>query len=434
MDAREVLRKKRDGGTLEASEIEAFLGDYCADRIPDYQASALLMAIFVHGMGEDELFHWTRAMLESGAVLDLAGVDGPKGDKHSTGGVGDKVSLPLAPALAALGVRVPMISGRGLGHTAGTLDKLEAIPGFRVDLATGEIPRLLERTGLAFAAQTSELVPADRKLYALRDATGLVESIPLIASSILSKKLAEDVDGLVLDVKFGSGAFLREAERGARLAETMLSLARRFDLEARAVQSSMAQPLGRAVGHALEVRESLDCLRGEGPADLRALVVALGGELLAALGLAADAGDGAERIAGALDDGSALERLKAVVEAQDGDPRALEDAGALERAPGVEIVAAGRAGHVSFDDCRAIGLAAAALGGARRAPGEPLDHAVGVICLRKWGDEVRAGDPLAELHHRNGRGLARARELAEAAFRVGEPRAAPPLVARRLGR
>ncbi len=269
MDPRDVIRRKRDGGRLGDDQIESFLSAYCADEIPDYQAAALLMAIFVHGMETDELVSWTRAMLASGTRLDFAAIARPKVDKHSTGGVGDKASIPLAPAVAACGVCVPMISGRGLGHTGGTLDKLEAIPGFRTDLDEAAFQRIAAEVGCAMGGQTEQLVPADRKLYALRDATGLVESIPLVASSILSKKLAEGLDGLVLDVKFGSGAFFPDVERGLELARTMIALGESFGLAASALHTAMDRPLGHAIGHALEIEESVACLEGGGPADLR---------------------------------------------------------------------------------------------------------------------------------------------------------------------
>ncbi len=330
MDARSVIREKRDGGELSEEQIRDFIGGYVKGEIPDHQAAALLTAIFIRGMTEDELCLWTRAMLESGKKLSFAELPQRKADKHSTGGIGDKVSIPLAPAVAACGVCVPMISGRGLGHTGGTLDKLESIPGFRTDLSEERIHRALDRTGVAFGAQTEEIVPADRKLYALRDATGLVESIPLIASSILSKKLAEGLDALVLDVKFGSGAFLPEPERGRDLARTMIALAGRFGLKAGAFLTAMDRPLGCAVGHALEIAESIDCLRGEGPGDLRELVLRLGGEMLRLVGAAATAGEGSGKIADAIDSGRALGVFELVLREQGGDPRVLRD---LSRLP-----------------------------------------------------------------------------------------------------
>ena len=428
MDVRASLRKPRDGGVRTQDDCEAFIGGYVDGGVPDYQASALLMAIFLHGMEADELFHWTGAMLRSGDVFDFADIAGPKADKHSTGGVGDKVSIPLGPAVAACGLRVPMVSGRGLGHTGGTLDKLEAIPGFRTNLSYSEFRGALERTGVAFGGQTETLVPADRKLYALRDVTGLVESIPLIASSIMSKKLAEGIDALVLDVKFGSGAFLPERERGEELARTMLGIARSFGLRATVYQTSMVEPLGRAVGHTLEIEESLACLAGDGPEDLRTLVTTLGGEMLAASGLAADVDEGARKVAASLDDGSALETMGRIIAEQGGDPRCIDDRSLLAHAPDVTPLTAESAGTLSFLDCRRVGLAVSALGGGRMQLDDVIDTAVGVVWRHKAGDEVAAGDVLCDIHHRAGHGLEVARAELSAAVHVGAPPELPPLV------
>jgi pyrimidine-nucleoside phosphorylase len=431
-DARAVIRRKRDGGELSGEEIEAFLAGYVRGEIPDYQASALVASIFIRGMSARELHDWTGAMLRSGKVLAFPELMQKKVDKHSTGGIGDKVSIPLAPALAACGVAVPMISGRGLGHTGGTLDKLESIPGFRTGLSEDEIHDCLDKTGVAFGAQTEDLVPADRKLYALRDATGLVESVPLIASSILSKKLAEGIDALVLDVKFGSGAFLPEVERGAELARTMLDLARHFGLPACAYQTAMDRPLGAAVGHALEIVESIDCLAGGGPADLRELVLLFGGELLRQVGRAATHEEGAAKIASALDSGRALGVFELVIRAQGGDPACIQDRSRLPRAPSVDPWKAEREGVLSFADNRQVGLAVAALGGGRAKLGDAIDPAVGIVWRVRAGETVRAGDVLAELHHRD-RGLEEARALLAGAVRIGAQVELPPLVLARFG-
>ena len=431
MSIRDVVRTKRDGGELSEGQIRDFMTGYVAGDVPDYQASALLMAIFVHGMGADELERWTRAMLESGAVFSFEGVERPKADKHSTGGVGDKVSIPLAPAVAACGVAVPMISGRGLGHTGGTLDKLEAIPGFRVRLSREEFARALERTGVAMGAQTDDLVPADRKLYALRDVTGLIESIPLIASSILSKKLAEGIEALVLDVKFGSGAFLPEPERGEELARTMIGIAGRFGLAATAFQTAMDRPLGSAYGHALEIAESIECLKGRGPEDLREVVVTLGGAMLERVGAAADHDAGRARIERALDDGTALDVFARVVEEQGGDPACLEDAARLGIAPKVEPVRAESDGFFVYRDVREVGRAIGALGGGRTRIEDEIDPSVGVVSLVPAGSRVTAGDDLFLVHHA-GRGVEEAVACLGRAIEVGPVESLSPLVLARL--
>jgi pyrimidine-nucleoside phosphorylase len=434
MDVRAIIRTKRDGGELSADEILTFLAGYVADEVPEYQAAALLAAIFIRGMGAAELERWTRGMLATGSALDFAGLERPVVDKHSTGGVGDKVSIPLAPALAACGAAVPMISGRGLGHTGGTLDKLEAIPGFRTELSIDEIQRAVRHRGLALAAQTPEIAPADRKLYALRDAAGLVESIPLIASSILSKKLAEGLRALVLDVKFGSGAFLPEPERGGELARAMQRLAQGMGVAVSAYQTAMDRPLGRAVGNALEVAESFECLKGKGPDDLRELVGVLGGEALALAGIAPDAREGRARVERSLDDGSALAALAGAIEEQHGDPACLEDPARLPSAPGRAPWLADRSGRLGFRDVRSVGVAVAGLGGGRARLGDGIDPAVGLVFHRSAGDEVQVGDALATIHHRDGRGLERCYALLAEATLIGEGVGAPgPLVLARHG-
>ncbi len=429
MDARSVLQTKRDGGELSEEEIRFFLEGYVAGAIPDYQASALLMAIFVHGMEADELVSWTRAMLESGSVFRFDDVARKKADKHSTGGVGDKVSIPLAPAVAACGLAVPMISGRGLGHTGGTLDKLESIPGFRTQLGEDEFARTLAATGVAFGGQTEELVPADRKLYALRDVTGLIESVPLIASSILSKKLAEGIDALVLDVKFGSGGFLPDPADGAELARTMLDVAGRLGLSAVAFQTAMDRPLGTAAGHTLEIAESIECLKGRGPADLRELVTTLGGAMLEAVGEK----DGAERVERALDGGGALEVFASVVESQGGDARCVENPGVLPSSGAIEHVTAERDGFFVYADVQEVGRAIAALGGGRQKLEDEIDPTVGVAFLRPAGSRVEAGDELFLIHHRDGRGLEQAKEHLARAVEIGPVESLAPLVLARLG-
>ncbi len=402
-DARELVRAKREGRALTGDQITAFLSSYVGGSVSDTQATALLATICATGMEPEELYGWTRGMLESGKQFTWD-VDRPVVDKHSTGGVGDKVSLVLAPALAACGVVVPMISGRGLGHTGGTLDKLEAIPGLRTELPIPTLRRAVDEVGCFIAAQSQELVPADRGLYALRDATGLVESVPLIASSILSKKLAEGLDALVLDVKYGSGAFLPELERGRELARVMSDLAERFGLPTRVLHTAMDQPVGHAVGHALEVAECVEVLRAGGPPDLRELVLALGAELLEAVGLADDLDAGRAQLAASLDDGRAADVWLCMIDLQGGDPTCLPTA------KGVDMWLSPASGVLDVVDCRAIGLAVAALGGGRRGPTDAIDPAVGVQWMRRVGDEVRAGELLAEVHH-SGRGVEEAMAL-----------------------
>lgn len=427
MNAQSIIRTKRDGGTLSREEIRFFLEGYVAQRIPEYQAAALVTAIFLRGMQPEELAEWTRAMLESGSRLDFSELAQPKADKHSTGGVGDKVSIPLAPAVAACGVAVPMISGRGLGHTGGTLDKLESIPGFRTRLSEAELHQAIDATGVAFAAQTAQLVPADRLLYQLRDAIAMVESIPLIASSIMSKKLAEGLDALVLDVKYGSGAFITDPKAGRQLAETMLGIAQSMGLRASVFQTAMDRPLGRAVGHALEIAESMDCLGGGGPDDLRELVLLQGAEMLRLSGKAATREEGRARIADAIHSGRALGVFELVLRAQGGDPAVIRDRSRLPQAPAVDPLRATRSGVLGFADCRKVGYALIALGGGRAKIEDEIDPAVGIIWRAQAGETVRAGQLIAEIHHRQ-RGLEQCRALLEESLAIGDGQSQTPLV------
>jgi pyrimidine-nucleoside phosphorylase len=398
MRAYELIQRKRDGGRLTAGEIRDLIAAYTAGDIPDYQVAALLMAVFFRGLDAGELSAWTSAMLHSGEVLDLSDVPGVKVDKHSTGGVGDKISLPLAPLVAACGVPVPMISGRGLGHTGGTLDKLESIPGFRVDLPPERFRRQVAELGCCLIGQTASIAPADKKLYALRDATATVESIPLICSSILSKKLAEGIDALVLDVKVGKGAFMKTREDARLLAKTMVGLGEAMGKRVVALLTAMDDPLGVTIGNALEVRESLDVLRGGGPADVVELTVRLGAEMLVLGGVAADLAEGQLRIGKAIADGSGLERFRRIVEAQGGDPRVVDDPSLLPRAPRLLEVPAPRDGFVAAIDAAELGHAAVVLGAGRAKKEDTVDPAVGFELLRRVGDPVRAGDPLVRIH------------------------------------
>jgi len=424
----ELIQRKRDGGRLTAAEIQWLLRAYVDGTVPDYQMAAMAMAIFLQGLDAEELAAWTGAMLHSGETLDLSDVSKPKIDKHSTGGVGDKVSIPLAPMVAACGVAVPMMSGRGLGHTGGTLDKLESIPGFTTDLDPHRFHDVIARCGLVLAGQSETLVPADRKLYALRDATGTVESIPLIASSILSKKLAEDLDGLVLDVKVGSGAFMKEERRARVLAETMVGIGRAHGLSVTAFLTDMSVPLGREVGNADEIRESLEVLRGGGPADLVELVLTLGAEMLLLAGLVDDTSDARRRLERARSDGSALEMFRCVVEAQGGDPAAVDDPTRLPTAPEVFELAADRSGVVTRCDAFDIGMAAVRLGAGRERKEDPIDPGVGITVLAKPGEEVADGQTLARVRYRDPSLLDRARPFLDSAWEIS----AEPPPARRL--
>jgi pyrimidine-nucleoside phosphorylase len=429
VNAIEIIRRKRDGGALRPVEIRWVMAEYTADRLPDYQMSALLMAIFKEGLDGEELAAWTDAMLHSGDTLDFSDLAAPKVDKHSTGGVGDKVSIALGPMAAACGVAVPMMSGRALGHTGGTLDKLETIPGFRTALDPPEFRAILARTGLVLAGQSETLVPADRRLYALRDATGTVESIPLISSSIMSKKLAEGLDALVLDVKVGRGAFMKDPARARVLAETMAGIGRSHDVPVRAVLTDMSQPLGRAVGNACEVAEAVEVLRGEGPPDLIEVTYRLCEEMLMAGGVTADRDDARARLERAVTSGAAFAKLVEVIEAQGGDPAVVHDPTRLARAPEEHTVGALRSGFLARADALDIGMAAVHLGAGRARKEDPIDPGVGITVLAKVGDRVRAGQPLARLAWADSARLADALPLVERAFAVAEePVAPPPLI------
>jgi pyrimidine-nucleoside phosphorylase/thymidine phosphorylase len=432
--AYELIHAKRDGRAIPAAELAALVDGFTRGEIPDYQMAAFCMAVFFRGMDDAEVGAFTEAMLRSGDVLDLSDVPGAKVDKHSTGGVGDKVSLALAPLAAACGVKVPMISGRGLGHTGGTLDKLEAIPGFRVDLPVDRFRALVRGVGACLVGQTERLAPADRKLYALRDVTATVESIPLIASSIMSKKLAEGIDALVLDVKVGSGAFMKRREDARALARTLAAIGRGMGKKVSALLTGMDQPLGRAVGNALEVVETIDLLRGGGPPDLREVTVELTAEMLVLGGAAPDRDAARARVAAAIADGSGLAKLEEIVAAQGGDPRAIGDPARLPRAPRTYDVPAPAAGVVAAVDAEAIGLAAVALGAGRARVEDRVDPAVGIVVHRKLGDRVERGEPLCTVHEGDrGEGRDRVAARLAAAWRVAESAAPPaPLVLERL--
>jgi pyrimidine-nucleoside phosphorylase len=395
----DLIKKKRDKRALSREEILALVGGYVDGSVADYQMSAFAMAVFFNGLDGTELAALTEAMLHSGDVLTLDDVPGVKVDKHSTGGVGDKISLPLAPAVAACGVPVPMISGRGLGHTGGTLDKLESIPGFRVDLSVDDYRRLVKDVGCCLIGQTARLAPADKKLYALRDVTATVDCIPLITSSILSKKLAEGIDALVLDVKFGSGAFMKRHEDAETLARTMVDIGTRMGKRVVARLTNMDQPLGVMVGNALEVMESLDVLEGKGPRDIVELTVELGAEMLVLGGAAADLDDGRARITRTFNDGSAMRKFAQIIEAQGGDPRVTDDRKRLPHAPKTTPVVASRAGTVASVDAEKVGIASMMLGGGRARAADTIDPRVGLAVQARIGDRIEKGQALFTLHH-----------------------------------
>jgi pyrimidine-nucleoside phosphorylase len=425
----DLIRIKRDDGPMPTAAIKEFIAGVCDGSIPEYQVAALLMAILFRGMNGDELSAWTEAMLTSGRVLDLSRIPGVKVDKHSTGGVGDKVSLCLAPLVAACGVPVPMISGRGLGHTGGTLDKLEAIPGFRTDLGVDEFIGAVAATGLALIGQTDDLAPADRKLYALRDVTSTVESIPLIASSIMSKKLAEGIDALVLDVKVGNGAFMKDLESARQLAETLCGIGRRAGKQVTAFLTDMSQPLGCEVGNASETREAIEILRGKGPDDLLDLTLQLGAEMLLLGRVTSDPDEALQRIRQARWNGSGLERFRLCIERQGGDPRVVDDPSLLPRARHDRAVKADRDGVLVRVETERVGVAAMLLGAGRGSVGDVIDPGVGVTVIARLGQTLRRGDPLAILHFNDEARAHAAEAHIGPAFVLAEgPLTPPPLV------
>ncbi|MFC5833122.1 thymidine phosphorylase [Nonomuraea insulae] len=410
MDAIEVIRAKRDRGELTTGQIDWVLGAYTAGDVADEQMSALAMAILLNGMNRREIADWTQAMIRSGERMDWSGLDRPTADKHSTGGVGDKITLPLAPVVAACGAYVPQLSGRGLGHTGGTLDKLESIPGWRASLSGDEMLGVLRTAGAVVCAAGSGLAPADKKLYALRDVTGTVESIPLIASSIMSKKIAEGTGSLVLDVKVGSGAFMKTVPMARELAETMVALGTDAGVRTVALMTAMDRPLGRAVGNALEVEESVEVLAGGGPADVVELTVRLAREMLSAAGVSSP-----KDPAKALQDGSAMDAWRRMISAQGGDPDAL-----LPRAAETLTVEVPSSGVLTRLDAYAVGLAAWRLGAGRARKEDPVSFGAGVVLHAKPGDLVRAGQPLMTLHADETSRFERALSALEGAYAVGQ--------------
>ncbi len=429
MRAVDVIRRKRDGAMLDRREIELFVRGATDGSLPDYQIAAWLMAVVLRGMTADETWWLTEAMTHSGTRVDLSSLPGAKVDKHSTGGVGDKTSLVLAPLAAACGAVVPMMSGRGLGHTGGTLDKLESIPGFRTALSLGEMRAALGEVGCALIGQTAEIAPADKRLYALRDVTGTVESIPLITASIMSKKIAEGIDALVMDVKVGSGAFMKTPDDARRLAESLVRVGSLAGVRTEAWLTSMDAPLGYAVGNALEVVESIETLKGRGPADLERLSVMLAARMLVIAGVATSDADAERRVRAAIASGAGVEKFRQVIARQGGDPRIVDDYARLPRASERHVVRAPRAGYLARLDAETIGRASMRLGAGRERAEDAVDPAVGIMVRARPGDRVEAEQPVLELHVNDTRRLADAMALASDALTVEDhPPPSGPLI------
>jgi len=422
--AYELIQKKRDGGALSAEEIDGLVQGFVSGTVPDYQMSAFLMAVFFRGMTAEETTALTLAMVRSGETLDLSAIRGTKVDKHSTGGVGDKTSLVLIPLVAAAGAPVAKLSGRGLGHTGGTLDKLEAIPGFTTELSAEAFIQQVNEIGCAIAGQTADLVPADKRLYALRDVTATVDSIPLIAASVMSKKIAAGSDGIVLDVKTGSGAFMKSLDGSRDLAKIMVAIGRQAGRRTVALISDMDQPLGHAVGNALEVREAIETLAGEGPDDLRELCVALGAQMLVLAGVKGSLKDAGAILVRLLSDGRALDKFREMIRAQGGDPACVDDPERLPQAPVSMPVSASSTGVVTAIDAEGIGLAAMRLGAGRAKKEDIIDPAVGIVLKKKVRENVNRGEALVQIHAGDRGRAEQALALVQAAYTIG--RTPPP--------
>jgi pyrimidine-nucleoside phosphorylase len=429
----ELIARKRDGGELDPQDIHRIISAFMSGEMADYQMSSLLMAIFQKGMSDAETVALTEAMLRSGKVIDLSSIPGVKVDKHSTGGVGDKVSLSLVPIVAACGVPVPMVSGRGLGHTGGTLDKLEAIPGFRVDLDVERFASVIRALGGCMIGQTREIAPADKRIYALRDVTATVESVPLIVASILSKKLAEGIDALVLDVKVGKGAFMKDLERARTLARALVRVGTRAGKRVVALLTRMEEPLGLTVGNALETREAIDLLFGRAPADFVECTEALAVEMILLGGKAKDRAEALGKVRASIRDGSAARKWEKLIEAHGGDPRVVEDTSRLPTAPVIEPVVAPEAGWVVGIDALEIGLSAVTLGAGRVRADQAVDPAVGIVIAAPYGSKVERGNPLAHVHVRTREQADAVRARIAQAFRIGgEAPPTKPLVLERI--
>ncbi|MFZ5626884.1 MAG: pyrimidine-nucleoside phosphorylase [Bacillota bacterium] len=425
MRAYDIIRKKRDGGELSQTEIEFMVQGYTSNEIPDYQMAAWAMAVFLRGMNARETADLTMVMVRSGDQVDLSGIAGIKVDKHSTGGVGDTTTLVLAPLVAAAGAPVAKMSGRGLGHTGGTLDKFESIPGFRVELNKEEFIRNVNTVGAAVVGQTGNLAPADKKLYALRDVTATVDSIPLIASSIMSKKIAAGADAIVLDVKTGSGAFMKTLEDSFALARAMVAIGQEVGRKTVAVITDMDQPLGRAIGNALEVKEAIETLQGGGPADLRELCLTLGSHMVTLAGKAANPAEARARLEELLQNGQALAKFKEMVAAQGGDPRVIDQPELLPQAQKVIPLLAEQDGYVARIEAEELGIAATMLGAGRETKESKVDLAVGLVVNKKVGEAVAAGEPLVWLHVNEERRLAEVMAKVKAAFTISRQQPTP---------
>jgi len=433
MLAHRLIERKRDGGRIEPGEWRALALAYAKGHVPDYQMAALLMACFLRGLDRGETAALTEAMLLSGDRMDLAHIGRARVDKHSTGGVGDKTSLILAPMVSAVGVAIPMMSGRSLGHTGGTLDKLESIPGFRTDLSLDAAKKQVEEIGCVMIGQTPEIAPADKKMYALRDATSTVESIPLIASSIMSKKLAEDLTGLVIDMKRGSGAFIPQLDRALELARMMIELGADHGCPVVTLVTAMDRPLGRACGNALEVEEAIAALKGEGPADLMEVTYALGAEMLVLAGVAEDLAAARRELEKSIASGRAAQQFQRIIEAQGGNPAVVDDPAVLPQAAELEIFTAPRAGFVARIEPRAIGRGIIEMGGGRTRVEDTADPGVGFVITARPGDWVEPGEPLATIFARDRAGIGSGRLALRTAITIADEAEPPlPLVSHRV--
>jgi pyrimidine-nucleoside phosphorylase len=435
MRAVDLIRKKRDSGEHSREEIDFLISGYTLGEIPDYQMAAWLMAVWLRGINRSELAALTETMLYSGQVLNLARIPGRKVDKHSTGGVGDKTSLILAPIVAAAGLTVPMISGRGLGHTGGTLDKLESIPGFNVNLSLEDFYSVLRECGMGLIGQTAEIAPADKKIYALRDATSTVENVGLICASIMSKKLAEGIDALVLDVKTGSGAFMKREEDSVLLAELMVETGQRMEKKVVALITDMNQPLGRMAGHSNEIAECIDVLNGGGPADLVQLSMELSAWMFFLGDRTKSVEDGRLLAEAMIASGQAREKFKQCIRLQGGDERVIDDPQLLPQAKSKTDVTSPSAGFLTATNCEQLGTALATLGGGREKKEDTIDHAVGLEFHKRIGDRVEKGEPLVTIHYNSGAKLAEAQSLIAASYEIGEaaPAESLPLLRRIIG-